>query len=622
MATSPYGQAIIPKDPTTVVEFPLDKGMVRNVPPTQVPPGAFTYVANYMAGLGGLVRRVGISQASAGTVAWPPVQDIVTIWGTQGTLKVLVIDQKFIYTMGATTMTARYSTYTSKCGVGLSASSTLTFNGGALSLPAKDLRAGDTLYAYSGAVVLLAEREIKTLTSNLVTLTGGALSVNLAGKTFDIRRAFAAKSPLFVDSAIIPGGKIVFSDGVRRLYAYDATADSYGLYSAGTSCNFIADCVTTHKDRIYVGAISTPGPFAPTTVNKQRMLWSQALDKTNFGPGQSQYLDLPYLPGKLKRILTLGQLLVAYFDDALYVGQPTNYSGNTLPYAFLRLDTGGVGLAGMKAVVPWMNGHFFVGDDDIYYLGSSLQLERIGTAIARDYVRYQANRAGAYAVADPLHSRILFGIPDVTGTFSRILAFDYISKAWSVDEFTTLSFLARKDLIFSETWDSILTVPPYTWDTGMGIYPAWDQISQSAGFAPPVYTGQLNKVFFYDENARVDGGNVPIATTLVTGARNEDLAGHNKTWLEFRLKLDRVCSVDVTFTVEGSKDGGVTWTALSSRLLTIKAGYDEGQMQFRFTNDVAMFRAKSNTVVEQYAVQAFTVSFADRGHRIRFAGNE
>jgi hypothetical protein len=199
MPTSQQGQAMIPKDPTTVVEFPLDKGMVRNVPPTQIPPGAFTYVGNYMAGLGGLVRRVGISQASSGTVAWPPVQDIITIWGTQGTLKVLVIDQKFIYTMGASAMTGRYSAFTSKCGVGLAASSTLTFNGGVLSVTAKDIKAGDTLYAYSGVVVLLAEREVKALASNLVTLQGGALGVNLAGKTLDIRRAFAAKSPLFVD---------------------------------------------------------------------------------------------------------------------------------------------------------------------------------------------------------------------------------------------------------------------------------------------------------------------------------------------------------------------------------------------------------------------------------------
>ena len=611
---------LIPKSPSSDVVFPLDKGMRRDVPPAQVPPGAFTYIGNYMAGLGGLVRRPGLVQASSGMVVYPPIQDIVTIWGPGGTLKVLVVDQKFIYSMGSTTMTGRYYSFATSCGVGASASSTMTFAGGALSLTSKDLKAKDVMYWSSG--VLVVEREIKSIASNLVTVQGGALGYTLTGKTFSIRRAFAASNPVLVDSAIIPGGKVIFSDGARRILSYDASADTFGVHSSGTSCNFIPMCLTTHKDRIYACGIGTPGPFLPTAWNYQRILWSQVLDKTNFGAGQSQYLDVPYLPGRVKRILTLGQLLVAYFDDAIYIGQPTNYSGNTLPYSFMRLDTGGIGLAGMKGVVPWLNGHFFIGDDDIYYLGADLSLERIGTAIARDYVRYQANRWGSYAVVDAMNTRVMFGIPDGTGTFSSILCFDYIAKAWSVDEVTTLVFLARKALTYSVTWDSVLTVAPYTWNTGMGIYSTWNQISQGVGYAPPVFAGRSNKVFYFDNNASQDLGSSPIAVTLVTGSRKENLAGNNKTWLEFRLKLDRVVSVDLVFTLEGSKDSGKTWTTLTSRGLTVKSGYDEGQAQFRFTNDVAMFRVSSNTVVEQYGIESFTVSFADRGKRIRYAGNE
>lgn len=620
--SSGIANQLIPSPPKTDVVFPLDKGMVRNVPATQVPRGGFRYIGNYMAGLGGLVRRPGLNQASTGVVAWPPIQDVVTIWSTDGTLRVLVLDQKFIYAMGATTMTPKYWSFTSKCGVGGSASSTITFTGGALSLTSKDLKAGDTLYAYSGAVVLLAEREIKSITSTTITVQKGALGVNLAGKTFDIRRAFAATNPVLVDYGLLPGGVVLFSDGARRITTYNAPAGTYGLYSSGTSCNFIPRCITTHKDRVWCAGIGTPGPFTPATKNLQRVIWSQVLDRTNFGVGQSQYVDLPYLPGAAKRILTLGQLLVAYFDDAIYVGQPTNYSGNTLPYSFQRLDTGRIGLAGMKGVVQFMNGHFFVGDDDIYFLGADLNLERIGNAIARDYVRYQPNRWGAYACVDPLNYRVLFGIPDGTGTFSSILSFDYLAKAWSIDEVTTLSMIARQYLIFSATWDTVLAAAPYTWDTGLGVYPAWDQISQNPGYAPPVYAGRTSKLYWFDGNLKSDYGGVPIATTIITGSRNEDLPGRNKTWLEFRLKLDRVVSVDVLFTLEGSKDGGVTWSTLTSRGLTIKSGYDEGQAQFRYTGDVAMFRARSSTIVEQYAVESFTVSFSDRGKRIRFAGNE
>lgn len=621
----------IPKSPETVVEWPLDKGMVRNVPATQLPQGALTYIGNYMASMGGLVRRPGLVAASSGVCNYPPMQDIITIWGTGGTLKVLVVDQKFIYRLGATSMTGAYDAFATSCGVGGAASSTLTFTGGALSVTAKDIKVGDEVYWASG--VNTVRREIKTLASNLVTVKGGALGFNLAGKTFNIRRAFAASNPNLVDYGMIPGGLILFSDGSRKLRQYNANTDAYAVFSAGTSCNFVPTCVTTHKDRVYCGGIGTPGPYNPSTINKQRLLWSQVLDKTNFGVAQSQYLDLPYLPGAVKRILTLGQLLVAYFDDAIYIGQPTNYSGNTLPYSFLRLDTGGIGLAGMKAVCAWLDGHFFIGDDDIYYLGANLQLERIGTPIARDYVRFQANRWGAYAVPDPINTRILFGIPDTTGTFSKILSFDYIAKAWSIDEVTTLSFLSRKALVLSTTWDSVLTVAPYTWDTGMGTYVSWDQISQGTGYAPPVYAGYTSKVLYYDQNAQQDLASFPIATTLITGNRNEGsasqipnsrftLAGKLKTWLEFRIKLDRICSVDIVFTVEASKDGGSTWTSVSSRGLTVAAGYDEGQTQFRLTSDVAMFRAKSNTVVEQYAVESFTVSYSERGQRQHYAGNE
>ena len=113
--------------------------MIRNLPPTQLPEGAFYYIGNYMAGMGGLVRRPGLVQASTGTVKYPPIQDVLTIWATDGTLRVLVIDQKFIYTMGVNTMTGKYYAFTTKCGIGLAASSTLTFNGGALSLTATDI---------------------------------------------------------------------------------------------------------------------------------------------------------------------------------------------------------------------------------------------------------------------------------------------------------------------------------------------------------------------------------------------------------------------------------------------------------------------------------------------------
>jgi len=610
---------IIPKSPQTVVEWPLDKGMMRHVPATQLPKGAFTYLGNYMCSKGGLVRRPGLVAASSGVCNYPPLQDVVTIWAG-ATLKVLVFDQKFIYRLGATSMTGTYDTFASTVGTGASTSSTVTFNGGALNVQTKDIKAGDEFYWSSG--LLSVRREIKTLASNLVTVKGGALGYTLTGKSFVIRRAFAASNPTLVDYALIPGGKILFSDGSRRLRQYDANADTFAVFSAGTSCNFVPTCVTTHKDRVWCGNIGTPGPYNPTSVNKQRILWSQVLDKTNFGVAQSQYVDEPYLPGACKRILTLGQLLVAYFDDAVYIGQPTNYSGNTLPYSFLRLDTGGVGLAGMKGVCAWLDGHFFIGDDDIYYLGANLQLERIGTPIARDYVRYQSNRWACYAVPDPINTRILFAIPDSSGSFSKILSYDYIAKAWSIDEVTTLSFLSRKALVLSTTWDSVLTVAPYTWNTGMGVYASWDQISQGTGYAPPVYAGYTSKVLYYEQNAKNDLGSVPIAVTMITGSRKEELPGNLKTWLEFRVKLDRVVSTDLIFTIEGSKDGGTTWTTLTSRGLTVKSGYDEGQAQFRYTNDVAMFRLRGNTVVEQYAVESFTVSFSDRGKRIRYAGNE
>jgi hypothetical protein len=600
------------------------KGVIRNIPPMQLPPGAFWSMSNYIAGMAGLVRRPGLSLGSSAPVLYPPARDLLTIWGPDGTLYVLVMDMKFLYAMTGNSMTPVYWKFTSSCNVAGSASSTITFHA-ALNTWQKQLRAGDTLYAYSGAITLLAERAITNITSTTITLSGGALGANLAGKTFDIRRAFGAANPYMVDYALIPGGQVVLTDSTHMPMLYSTAALTMGLFNtltAGNSTtNFAPTCVTSFKDRLWCGLIRTPGNAPPTRYYNQRITWSQPLSKTNFST--IQYVDLPYFPGTTKRMMGLGQLLAAYFDDSVYIGQPTGIAGNQLPYSFFRLDTGGVGLAGMKAVCQWQNGHFLVGDDNVYFLDANLNFNPIGTQIARDYVRYKPNSWAAYACPDPQNYRILFGIPNNASTFDNLLSFDYITKTWSVDTVPGCGMISRKIIFFNKTWSTILAAPPYTWTTGMTIYPTWLSMTQKG--APPTYIAKSNVVLYYNTSVTADASSPGqgIAANFTTGGLAMELGGRLKTFLEFVLEIDRIMPGDLSFTVYGSKDAGATWVNLTAnRALVIKAGSTSSATRFRFTQKYAWFQVQSATQCAPYAISRFAVYWIDRGRYIHYAGTE
>jgi hypothetical protein len=212
--------------------------------------------------------------------------------------------------------------------------------------------------------------------------------------------------------------------------------------------NPIPICVAYHKDRVWIGDTVEAG-----STLKQRIRWTPVLDLANFTKGG--YLDLPYTQGRLKRLVPLGELLVAYFDDAVFLGRPTNLPG--LPLSFQRVETGGVGLLGMKAVTPFLDVHFFVGQDNVYML-SAQGIKGIGDAVVKRMLKNVSASQHWFiqAAVDHVNDRVIFGIPLNGDEIGELWSYNYRNGAWTYDKVTCHAISADA---FStvRTWENWVT---------------------------------------------------------------------------------------------------------------------------------------------------------------------
>jgi len=564
-----------PSDPKSVPERPLNKGMLLHIPSNSIEPGGMIEVRDMNVQPQGLIKRSGTGPYSSASVDYGDVQGVVSYWETDGDQVTFAMDEKFMYQVGKATLAGVYSTYSTGTVSGSSGGNTIT--GTSTVWATNNLRAGDIIVIDDGGANEEIH-EISAINNDTEIIIDGTLANAHSGVNYEIRRAFAYPEPYFLDWTN-NGQRLIFADFNRSLWSYD---DINGLTQFDTDDNYRPGCVAYFNDRIFIGRTIESGD-----TKRQRIRWSGVgFSNHNSFPAEN-FIELPYSRGILLRLVPFSNFLVAYFTDAIYMGRGTNNAN--LPVSFQRVETGGVGLVGMRAVASYLDGHFFVGQDDVYFL-SNRGFERIGTPIVKDMLTNVNDKWNIRAAVDPKHDRVVFAVPYGGSSLNRLYAYNYKSKAWSWMDIEVTS-LDNIGLIATTTWDDLTdtgVLSTDAWDTGFGsTYPTWESLASSAIPERSLYFGNVGQVW-YDIPGSSDDNGSSIITRFTTRDMDENAPDINKLWTRITLKLEEPVSQDITFTLEGSIDRGNTWKSLGT--ISIETGDDEGHVNFRLSGQLARFR--------------------------------
>jgi hypothetical protein len=532
-----------------------------------------------------------------------------SVWDIEGLQTTVLFDTRLCYfvTTVLTLISWSYAAGT-VTGTIVGGVTRLTGAGVASWTAVTDIRVGDVFFSgYRYGIV-------KSVNSATEIDLETAIGTFAAGSTYEIRRSVLPDPTYFMDSVVVEG-KLLICDGKREVRAYDPIADldTYGYFSADATYDLFPKCVCFFKDRLFFGnTVETGG----TEFNFQRIRWTTVL---SFGVLPAlQFVDIPYSAGFLRRLVGLENYLVAYFSDCIYIGRPTNF-GDTLPVAFdVKLNTGGNGLVGDRAICQAQGGHFMVLNDNIYYMGMDTVLHPIGDPIKELFFTSPSDLWSVRVVADVNNSRILFTAPSSTVEFSRIYIFDYISKAWSYEDVSG-SFLSSNVFGTVYTYDTWLSSVPYTYDTGLGVFPSYADMGTVN--LPALYVGGSEEIFKY-ENLTADYGTDAIPVVVESGDFDYGDADNERIHLRLSVRFRNVIEEDASFVVEVSNDSGETWKNVTlGRTLFIAAGERENYVNFRAKGSIFRFRISSSSSCKKYIIQEISLKAYGAGIESHLASN-
>jgi hypothetical protein len=545
------------------------------------------------------------------TFPLPPVVDLETVWKTDGTLYTGILDSRMLYypTSTLNVVTSTYTVGTVTCSV-VGGVTRATSSGTALwATAASDVKIGDVFYCSAltgankqGIIKAIISDTVLDLETDEGDTVGG-------GHAYEIRRAIWGQVKRIPDTTQIRG-KLLLMDGRRRVRVWDtATTGSFANYGTTGFDSYFPYCGCFWKDRLFFGHL-----IESATDWRQKIRWTTTLDLTTLPVGQ--WLDLPYSPGHIRRLVGMANMLVCYMSDSVWFGRLTSY-GDSLPVAFdYKLDTGGIGLVGDRAIVQGLGGHFFLGDDNVYFVGNNGSFEAIGDPI-KDMLFSDSEALWSCRMEiDPQNTRILLTEPAASGIFSKIFSFDYRAKAWSYEEITG-NFIQRRQIARGFTYDAWLSAPPYTYDTGLGIFASYDTISTTDSGNEILYIGKSNQLLIYGGTAlTVDApSSDPVSVRIESGDFDYQDPDKDKVHLRLSLRLKASIGQDLTFSVKVSTDCGLTWRTVTAtgRPLTIKAGQYENYINFRARGSTFRFRLESTSACAVYTVQEMVLRAVETG---------
>lgn len=592
----------IPGSPVNVPLRPLNKGVQRHLPSQMAPEGSLYDVNEFQVTLEGLKRRAAYTNYIGSIVAlYPPIQEPFTFTNVlTGEQKLMIMDQKFIYKKGSTSWFGVYWKYNTGTISTTSGNTIVTGSGTSWVTGSPELQGGDVLVIdVDGNAGGPQELEILSVDNDTQITLVSAPSLTLTGEDYEIRRAFKAENARYIDFVFAADGSMYLVDGSRTMYEYDGSA----LIKADPSATSIPKCIAYFRDRLFIGNILETG-----TGNEYRfrIRWS---DPGVFGSfPATNYVDLPYQSGEIIDLAVMGNTLVAFFNDALYIGTPTQMP--TMPVYFQRYETGGIGLVGMKAFTTFTDSIFFVGQDNIYML-SIKGIEPIGTPVVKASVEKCSNLSAVYAVADPARSRIIFGFPK-ENLIEDLWLYDYKAKAWGKEKISCSS-LGVATVYTGFTIDDLDTLSA-TIDGLDATMTSIDDAAYGGDASENIMITVSGILYVAREKTSDDFGS--IIASLETQDYDLGKPNMDKTFSRLSLKLQESIASTLSFNVQGSTNRGNTWSTLGT--LSIPIGHTEGKVDFKLTGSLGRFKLTSTTDNLPYVINEIVLRVKLRGQEDRF----
>jgi len=592
--------------------------------PLNLKPGSLLDAQGVIVRPKGLYRIPGYVAALSGS-AWSPADTpllLMGAWGQNGFEFPYLFTQNYIF-LGLTSGYVQ-QTWTYAVGTVDTAGTAVTGHG--------------TLWQTLG----IQQGDVLTIGANSysISVVGGDTSITLAtsagsntGVAYSITRFMHAGNPYMVDACqatdLTLGPMLVVATYQNQLIKINPTTgvvSNLTSSSAGQplSGGFTAECVAYFVGRIFAGHLNdgTNGEL------RQFLRWSKATDLTDFSDATA-YINLlsqgSTFSGAIRRLVPMGANLIAYADDAIFVGSPSNTPN--LPLAWQQIPTGGIGLAGPRAVASvvlpreetnlWglnISGHFFVGQDNIYFLSAStLTLQPVGSKVARNSVIACQNPRRIQAVVDWNTRRVRFGFPTGSTEIANIFDFDWETKEWSYEPRTTwmlgdpfLSYSLSSVLMETVVGDVMALS-----DTVTQMLAYWTQQPLTARAVYAENNGTLWAYLGAENATNPDGSANPVR--IETADYDEGAPGMVKFWRMLRVKIawDTAPSDDIVFAVSASLDLGQTWRVIGN--LTIRQGETEGWINFRATGPHIRFLLTSDSAVTPYYIVEMTRLVSVRG---------
>ena len=448
---------------------PLNKGMIRNLPPNGIPQGSFLRLQNYRVHEYGLKRRSGLvpfnlNNGSGETATYDEqLLDLIYYWSSSVTPEMLLLGAENLMKISTSGSVSKvYANGPDNLfllgSIGAYNSATYTI---ALTYPCTGQEASRMYVGakaffdvsgtvkYFGPIVSVSYSDPDITIEVNVGLSDPVDKPIASTDSIIVRETFISSPKMDVSFGVFPAetyedtGKVLIADqGGNGLYSYDSGAlntfvtDSGVISGEGTQYFDSARVITYFEDRAFTGNTLEQGIRFP-----QRIRWSDPVKYDRFQPGN--YVDLPYGDGELLNLVPLGSLLAAYYSDAIYIGRPTNIAGR--PYKFERLETGTMGLINQRAIVPWADGHYFVGTDNIYFIGmNQAKPTPIGSPVLAEtleYSKFLDQGDNIQVQHDSQGESIVFLFPDITedsvasrSVATKLWRLNYKTMGWSYDE--------------------------------------------------------------------------------------------------------------------------------------------------------------------------------------------
>lgn len=597
---------------------PLISGMVVDTPPNLLGKGAFSYLDNYFVTSKGIKKRPSIEYSNYDSLIAldPPINRIITLGSQDGTEQTLVADGSYLYKVTGSTLTPIYDTYTtgtiSTCVNG-ALYATLTGVATAWnSTGGFDLMPGDDLIVNDAAGTTEIFRTTLRSVTNQTTLTiplGVIADFSGQAYTYIIRRKFINPYNEFYDycEAFIAGKNyIIITDGNRYPRMTDGTTFvRFDMEDEdGTRLDIVCKTLSFFGDRVWLGHI-----LQNTTWYRDRYIWSRVLNKQVFDT--IFFEDKPETTGTLVKILPLGKKQVVYYQDAMYIGTPSNIQN--LPYLFQKVETGGIGIAGVRGVGSSPLGHFIVGQSNVYVLVEDGSFYPLESGVMETYLERCSAKNKICVVHDASNEMMVFGVPGTSQTdISTFLTYNWKLKAWSKFTFLAQTIEAMK-LVVSITYDDIQNGVTYDSIPNGVTYQNYGQTSREQ----TLWFGVETALAYLSEAGTIDAGGANVPATFTTPVFDLELPDVNKTFSRLSIRLFEPALGDTAFTIYASIDeySPITLEGLIRPIgtLTIRDGRLEGFITFRKTGSAVSFHAVQNVSGRPFHVREYVLTLSGRG---------